>query len=167
MLSCVLLCCHEITQTPQEALAHMQIFKCFKTFRQECRGLEHDPRSGLPPTVWNLQTVTKIFELVAGVRRITLKMMENQLHINQKMTVRFFINLVKRKICMKLVPQSCVRAHSPMTVKCLLMNCTIEEINHIIYVTSHQSFLSLMCELLPKEENFRILSTSRGTQLLN
>ena len=68
---------------------------------------------------------------------------------------------------MKLVPQSCVRAHSPMTVKCLLMNCTIEEINHIIYVTSHQSFLSLMCELLPKEENFRILSTSRGTQLLN
>jgi hypothetical protein len=69
-----------VTINGKEAVSHTPVLKLFKREGHE------DPkdvrRNGWPLAAWNLETVNKIHELVARDHSVTLKLMEDQVHVN-------------------------------------------------------------------------------------
>jgi hypothetical protein len=60
-------------------------------FIAEEKEFEDDPRSGRLLTVRNPGTVSKVRELVARHRRMTLKLMEDRLHVSGSQFTSFFV----------------------------------------------------------------------------
>jgi hypothetical protein len=67
-----------------------------------------DLQSGQPSNAWNPERVVKVHELVARDHQMTLKLMEDQKHINREMLIRQILHedLAKTKIYAKSVPYS-------------------------------------------------------------
>jgi transposase len=100
---------NEMLQTvyDDEALSRSSVFEWFKRFKYGREDLQDDPRRGHPSTSRNADTIAHIFEMVTGDRRLTLRMMSDELNIN-KDTIRQILHedLRKRKICAMFVPHS-------------------------------------------------------------
>jgi hypothetical protein len=64
------------------------VFKWFKGFREEFEDLEDDAWSGWQSTAWNPETVAESSDMVARYCWVTLKMMEDHMHIKCEMIPR-------------------------------------------------------------------------------
>jgi transposase len=90
-----------------EALSRNSVFEWFKRFKDERGDLHNDPRSERPSTSRNADTIANVLETVTRDRRLTLRMMLDELNINKE-TIRQILHedLRKRKICAKFVSYS-------------------------------------------------------------
>jgi transposase len=90
-----------------EVLIRSSVFEWFKRFRDGCEDLQDDPRSGRPSTSRNADTIKNVPEMVTRDRRLTLRIMSDELNINTEM-IRQILHedLWKKKICAKFVPHS-------------------------------------------------------------
>jgi hypothetical protein len=70
------------------------------------QNIKNDPWSRQPQNASNPETAAKAHELVDRDCRMTLKLMTDDIHINQDMTVLQILHedLAKSKICTKFVP---------------------------------------------------------------
>jgi hypothetical protein len=100
---------YEMLQTVygEEALSRSSIFEWFKLFKDGREDLQDDPRSGLPSSSRNADTIPNAHEMVTRNRRLTLRMMTDELSISKE-TIRqiLYEDLWKRKICTKFAPHS-------------------------------------------------------------
>jgi hypothetical protein len=73
---------YEILQTVygDEALSCSSVFEWFKRFKYWREDLQDDPRRKLPTTSRNADTIAKVRKLVIRDRRLTLRMMSDQLN---------------------------------------------------------------------------------------
>jgi len=60
----------------------VRVFEWFQRFREGREDLEDHLRNGRPSTEWNQGAVAKVRELVLRINRLTLKLIDDQLHIN-------------------------------------------------------------------------------------
>jgi transposase len=90
-----------------EALSRSSVFGWFKRFKYGRQDLQDGPRSGRPSNPRNADKIANVLEMVTRDRRLTLRMMSDELNINKK-TIRQILHedLRKRKICVKFVPHS-------------------------------------------------------------
>lgn len=79
-----------------EVLCCMPVFESFRRFRDGGKDPDNDPSSGQPPNAWNLETVTKVCEMLASDHSITSKLTEHQLHIKQKKRKQIHEDLGKK-----------------------------------------------------------------------
>jgi transposase len=88
-----------------EALSRSSVLEWFKLFKDGFKDLQDDPRSGRPSTPRSADTIPNVRAMVTRDRRLTLRMMSDELNINKE-TVRQILHedLRKRKICAKFVP---------------------------------------------------------------
>jgi transposase len=68
-----------------EALSHSSVFEWFKQFKDTREDLQDDPRRGHPSTSRNADTIANVREMVTRDRRLTLRMMSDELNINKEM----------------------------------------------------------------------------------
>jgi transposase len=90
-----------------QALSRSSVFEWFKRFKDGREDVQDNPRSGRPSTSRNADTIGNVREMVTRDRRLTLRMMSDELNINKE-TIRQILHegLRKRKICAKFVSQS-------------------------------------------------------------
>jgi hypothetical protein len=77
---------YELLQTVygNETLNRSSVVKCFKRFKGGREDLQDDPRSGRPSTSRNADTTADVREMVTGDRRLTLRMMSDELRTNKE-----------------------------------------------------------------------------------
>ncbi|XP_046683674.1 protein GVQW3-like [Homalodisca vitripennis] len=96
-----------ITEAYKEhALSRAQVFWWFNEFKNGRESVEDMERSGRPSTSRVDETVAKVKELLDSNRRLSLKMIADEVSVN-KFTVRQIVtqDLMMRKVCAKLVPR--------------------------------------------------------------
>jgi hypothetical protein len=83
------------------------VFRCLKRHREGHEDLEDDPRSRWSSTVQNKETVaTEVPQMVARDHQRSLKLIEDQLCSNHKMSSILHEYLEERRVCAKCVPHS-------------------------------------------------------------
>jgi hypothetical protein len=87
------------------ALARTRVFEWYARFRDGRENVEDNERSGRPAAVRTPGMVERVRQLISTDRRMTLRMMEMELHISRE-TIRKILmeDLGKRKICPRFVP---------------------------------------------------------------
>lgn len=96
-----------ITEAYKEhALSRAQVFRWFNEFKNGRESVEDMERSGRPSTSRVDETVAKVKELLDSDRRLSLKMIADEVSVN-KFTVHQIVtqDLMMRKVCAKLVPR--------------------------------------------------------------
>uniref|UniRef100_A0A1B6I2H1 Mos1 transposase HTH domain-containing protein n=1 Tax=Homalodisca liturata TaxID=320908 RepID=A0A1B6I2H1_9HEMI len=96
-----------ITEAYKEhALSRAQVFRWFNEFKNGRKSVEDMERSGRPSTSRVDKTVAKVKELLDSDRRLSLKMIADEVSMN-KFTVHQIVtqDLMMRKVCAKLVSQ--------------------------------------------------------------
>ena len=99
-------------------MSRAPLFEWHKRFNSGLEEVEDDPKSGRPSTTKTADNIGKVNELVRSDRRLTVRMMAEELNINRE-SVRIILSeeLSMRKMCAKMVPkllsddqkQHCVR----------------------------------------------------------
>jgi hypothetical protein len=70
-----------------EAVSRSSVFEWSKRFKDGREDLQDDPRSGRPSTARNANTIANVREMMTQDRRLSLRMMSDELNINKK-TIR-------------------------------------------------------------------------------
>jgi transposase len=100
---------YEMLQTGHgdEVLSRSSVFEWFKRLKDGPEDLQDDPRSGGPSTSRNADTIANVREMVTRDRRLTLRMMSNELNISKETILQILHeDLRKRKICAEFIPHS-------------------------------------------------------------
>jgi hypothetical protein len=115
---------YEILQTAygDEALSHSSVFEWFKRFKDGREDLQDNSRSRCPSSSRNADIIANVREMVMRDRRLTLRMMLNELNI-YKETIRQILQeeLWKREICAKFVPHFIQTCQDNLSI----LNCTV------------------------------------------
>lgn len=90
----------------EDSLSRAQVFRWFNEFKNGRESVEDMERSGRPSTSRVDETVAKVKELLDSDRRLSLKMIADEVSVN-KFTVHQIVtqDLMMRKVCAKLVPR--------------------------------------------------------------
>lgn len=85
-------------------LSRAQVFRWFKAFSEGKESMEDEPRSGRPSTARTDENVDRIRELVRSDRRLTIRMIGEQLNLSHTTVRQVLTNeLGMRKICAKMM----------------------------------------------------------------
>ena len=89
------------------SLSRAQVFRWHKSFLEGREHVEDEPRSGRPSTSKTDENVERVKALVRSDRRLTIRMMGDQLNLNT-FTVHQILteDLQMRKVCAKMVPKN-------------------------------------------------------------
>ena len=90
----------------EDSLSRAQVFRWFNEFKNGRESVEDMERSGRPSTSRVDETVAKVKELLDSDRRLSLKMIADEVSVN-KFTVHQTVSqdLMMRNVCAKLVPR--------------------------------------------------------------
>ncbi|XP_026829836.1 protein GVQW3-like [Ooceraea biroi] len=101
------------------ALSRAQVFKWFKAFSEGRESVEDESRSGRPSTSRNDENVKRIRDLVRSDRRLTVRLIADELNLNHTTVHEILINeLEMRKICAKMVPKNLTPQQKENRKKC-------------------------------------------------
>jgi len=88
-----------------DCLSRSSVFEWFSRFKDGREDFEDDARSGRPKSVRTPELIEKVRQLIENDRRMTLRMLEDQVEANKDTIHAILIeDLGKRKICSKFVP---------------------------------------------------------------
>ncbi|XP_060523192.1 histone-lysine N-methyltransferase SETMAR-like [Cylas formicarius] len=89
-----------------DCLKKTAVYEWAKRFREGRESVEDDSREGAPSTSRTAQNVDRLRVRVLGDRRVSLRMLEDELGINKE-TIRQMLHedLGMRKLCAKMVPK--------------------------------------------------------------
>ncbi|GFW35361.1 protein GVQW3 [Trichonephila clavipes] len=91
-------------------LSRAQVFRRFKAFSEGRESLEDEPRNGRPPVSKTAENVVRVRDLVHSDRRLTIRMIGEELNLNRTTFHQILTNELKmRKICAKIVPKNLSR----------------------------------------------------------
>jgi hypothetical protein len=94
-----------------EVLSIAQVFRWHKAFKEGRENVEDEHRSGRPSTVKSDENVERVRSLVATDRRLTVRLVENELNMNKNADHQILTdNLDMRKVSAKMVPKNCAMA---------------------------------------------------------
>ena len=90
----------------EATMSRARLFEWHKRFTSGREDVEDDPKSGRPSTTKTADNIGKVNELVRSDRRLTVRMMVEELNINRE-SVRTILleELHMRKVCAKIVPK--------------------------------------------------------------
>ena len=90
----------------EATMSRARLFEWHKRFTSGREEVEDDPKSGWPSTTKTADNIGKVNELVRSDRRLTVRMMAEELNINRE-SVRIILSeeLGMRKMCAKMVPK--------------------------------------------------------------
>ncbi|XP_067949962.1 protein GVQW3-like [Watersipora subatra] len=89
------------------ALSRAQVFRWFKAFSEGKDSVEDDTRLGRPSSVHNDANVERIRELVHSDRRLTVRMIAEQLQLNPVTVHQILtVDLEMKEISAKFVPKN-------------------------------------------------------------
>lgn len=91
----------------EHSLSRAQVFRWHKSFLEGREQVEDEPRAGRPSTSKTDDNVERVRSLVRSDRRLTLRMISNELNLN-RFTVHNILtqDLDMRKVCAKMVPKN-------------------------------------------------------------
>lgn len=100
--------CEKVQQAYGESvLSRAQVFRWFKAFSEGRESIEDEPRSGRPSSAKSDENVTRVRDLVRSDRRLTVRMIAEELNLNHTSVHQILTNeLEMRKICAKMVPKN-------------------------------------------------------------
>ncbi|GFV66329.1 protein GVQW3 [Trichonephila clavipes] len=88
-------------------LSKAQVFRWFKAFSERRESIEHESRSGRPSVSQTAENVVRDRDLVRSDRRLTVRMIGEELNLNHTTVHQILTNELKmRKICAKMVPKN-------------------------------------------------------------
>jgi len=88
-------------------MSRAQVFRWHKAFMDGREEVEDEARSGRPSTTRNDETVARVRDLVRTDRRLTVRMIADELNINRQAVYEILTqDLGMRKICAKMVPKN-------------------------------------------------------------
>ncbi len=89
-----------------DCMSKTRVFEWARRFREGRESVEDDPREGAPVSSRTEPNVERLRALVTADRRLTLRALSEELHINKE-TIRRMLHedLNMRKICAKMVPK--------------------------------------------------------------
>nr|CAH7724637.1 unnamed protein product [Callosobruchus chinensis] len=89
-----------------DCLKKTAVYEWAKRFREDRESVEDDSREGAPSTSRTAQNVDRLRVRVLGDRRVSLRMLEDELGINKE-TIRQMLDedLGMRRLCAKMVPK--------------------------------------------------------------
>lgn len=88
-------------------LSRAQVFRWYKAFSDGRESVQDDPRSGRPLSSKSDENVKKISDLVRNDRRLTTRMIAEELDLNHTTVHQVLTEELKmRKVCAKLVPKT-------------------------------------------------------------
>ena len=89
-----------------ETMSRSRVFEWHKRFKEGREDVEDDSRSGRPSTSRTADNVERVKQMVCGDRRLTVRMIVDELEINRDSVWKIFTeDLGIRKICAKMVPK--------------------------------------------------------------
>jgi hypothetical protein len=90
-----------------EALNRSNVFRRYSRFRDGRELVEDDKRGGRPKSTRTEVNIAAVANLVKNDRRIASRMIEESLNIPKPVVYRILKeDLVKRKLCVRLIPHS-------------------------------------------------------------
>ncbi|GFX21934.1 protein GVQW3 [Trichonephila clavipes] len=97
----------KLPQTYRDSvLSRAQGFWWFKAFSEGRESIEDEPRSGRPSVSKTAENVVRVRDLVRSDRRLTVRMIGEELNLNRTTVHQILTNELKiRKICAKMVPE--------------------------------------------------------------
>ncbi|GFW23230.1 protein GVQW3 [Trichonephila clavipes] len=88
-------------------LSRVEVFRWFKAFSEGREPFEDEPRSGGPSVSKTAENVVRVQDLVRSDRRLTVRMIGEELNLNHTTVHQILTNELKmRKICAKMVPKT-------------------------------------------------------------
>ncbi|GFX75139.1 protein GVQW3 [Trichonephila clavipes] len=88
-------------------LTRAQVFRWFKAFSEGRESIDNEPRSGRPSVSKTAENVVRMRDLVRSDRRLTFRMIGEELNVNHTILHQILTNELKmRKICAKMVPKN-------------------------------------------------------------
>ncbi|GFX89540.1 protein GVQW3 [Trichonephila clavipes] len=88
-------------------LSRAQVFQSFKAFLEGRESIEDEPRSGKASVSKTAENVVRARDLVRSDRRLTVRMIGEELNLNHATVHQILTNELKmRKICTKMVSKN-------------------------------------------------------------
>jgi hypothetical protein len=102
-----------------EALSHARVFRWHKKFNNGRENVGVEPRSGRPIEPRTDNNVQRMRTLVRQDRRLTVRMLADELNLKRETFRKIFTNdLSMKKLCAKMVPKNKTMLHAIVLSVC-------------------------------------------------